>query len=172
KRAVERAADEAFAALSRASAARRPGPRRRSVGVVLQAGDGVARVAGLADAQAGELLLLDGDRRALVYDLEPEEIGAILLDAAPTLKAGARVRPTGRVADTPVGPGLAGRIIDPLGRPLDGLGPVDAAARYPVEREARPIMARAPVTVPLATGRKAVGGPVPAGRGPRAAPCA
>lgn len=164
---LEQAVHQALTALRRAADAQLPIPRRRSVGVVLQAGDGVARIAGLPEVRAGELLELEGGYRALAYDLEPGFVGAILLDAAPSLAAGTRCTPTGRVADVPVGPGLAGRVLDPLGRPLDGLGPVDASAWYPVEREARPIMARAPVKVPLATGLKVVDALVPIGRGQR-----
>jgi len=164
---LERAVERALIALEQARRGQAPRPRRRSVGVVLQVGDGVARIAGLPNVRAGELLALDGDTRALVYDLEPDAVGAVLLDAGASLEAGSRALPTGRVADTPVGPGLAGRVIDPLGRPLDGLGPVRASGSLPVEREAPPILARRPVTVPLATGLKVVDALVPVGRGQR-----
>src|SRR5690606_25581984 len=119
------------------------------------------------NARIGELLALEQDCRAMVYDLEPDAIGAILLDAGAALEAGSRALPTGRVADTPAGPGLAGRVIDPLGRPLDGLGPLHFSIRMPVEREAPPILARRPVSVPLATGLKVVDALVPVGRGQR-----
>ncbi len=164
---LERAVNRALGALDQARRRQDPLPRRRPVGVVLQVGDGVARIAGLPGARLGEILALQGDCRALVYDLEPDAVGAVLLDAGAALEAGSRAVPTGRVADTPVGPGLAGRVIDPLGRPLDGLGPVHAAGSLPVEREAPPILARSPVSVPLATGLKAVDALVPIGRGQR-----
>lgn len=164
---LERVVTEAFQALEAAPAAERRTPWHRSVGTITQVGDGIARIAGLPGAKVGEILLLEGGWRALVYDLDPDSVGAILLDHAPTLQAGARVEPTGTVALTPVGVRLAGRVMDPLGRPLDGGGPVHAEAWYPVEREAVPIMARSPVTVPLATGVKVVDALVPIGRGQR-----
>jgi len=154
-------------ALGRASAAHTAGIVRMQIGRVLSVGDGVARISGLPGARAGEVLEIEGGARALVLDLDSGVIGAVLLDPDSNVAAGAKVRTTGEVATVPVGDGLIGRVIDPLGRVLDHGGRLEAAGRFPVERAATPIIHRAPVSVPLQTGILAVDAFVPVGRGQR-----
>jgi F-type H+-transporting ATPase subunit alpha len=144
-----------------------PRPRLEEVGRVHSLGNGVARVQGLPSAASEELLLFEGDRYGLVFNLDPEELGVVLLDDSQQLAAGSLVRRSGRTLDVPVGPGLLGRVVDPLGRPLDGLGPIQASGRIEVDRPAPPIAARAPVRVPLQTGVKVVDALFPIGRGQR-----
>lgn len=164
---LSRAARLALGALARATEESAPRLEREEIGAALSVGDGVARVAGLGNVKTGEILLAGPSIRALAYDLDPEEIGAVLLDDDADVRAGARLRATGRVVSTPVGDDLIGRVIDPLGRPLDRGPELKPAAYYPVEREATPIIDRAPVSVPLQTGVKAIDAFVPVGRGQR-----
>ncbi|HQH67416.1 MAG TPA: alternate F1F0 ATPase, F1 subunit alpha [Candidatus Hydrogenedentes bacterium] len=137
------------------------------VGDVLRIGEGVATVRGLPGVQAEEVLRFTGNRLGLAFNLDPREIGVIMLDHEAGVEAGSPVRRTGRVMDVPVGEALLGRVVDPMGRPRDGGGPVRAAVRYPLEREAPGIMDRLPVTTPLQTGIKVVDALVPVGRGQR-----
>ncbi len=137
------------------------------VGTVTSVSRGVVRLSGLPHVQSEELVRFGEGQFGLAFNLDVDHVGVILLDEATDLSAGADAHRTGRVLDVPVGEGLLGRIIDPLGRPLDERGPVDAAMRMPCEREARPIMQRAPVTVPLQTGIKVVDALIPIGRGQR-----
>ncbi|NMX23349.1 alternate F1F0 ATPase, F1 subunit alpha [Dissulfurirhabdus thermomarina] len=139
----------------------------REFGRVLDVGNGVARVGGVAGVRSQELLRMNGGVLGIAFNLDPGEVGVILLGDHPSLAAGSPVRRTGRVVDTPVGLGLLGRVLDATGRPLDGKGPVAAEDRWPVERQAPAIMDRAPVSVPLATGLKVVDAMVPIGRGQR-----
>lgn len=139
----------------------------RTIGTVVHVGDGVARVVGLPRVKSGELLRIAGGISALALDLEPDFISAVLLDRSDTLRAGAVVEATGKVVQVPVGPGLIGRVVDAIGRPLDNGAPIVPAAYYPVERPATPIIDRAPVSRPLQTGVKAVDALVPIGRGQR-----
>ena len=141
--------------------------RPRERGVVRSVGEGVVRVGGLARARADELLRFPGDRFGTVFNLDPDEVGVILMDPGEGLEAGDRVERTGRVLDVPVGEALLGRVVDGLGRPLDDGGPVRAGDRWPVERPAPAVMDRAPVRVPLQTGLKVVDALVPVGRGQR-----
>jgi F-type H+/Na+-transporting ATPase subunit alpha len=137
------------------------------VGTVLSVGPGIARVGRLPSARSEELLRFSGNQLGMAFNLDSEETGVILLDRSSGLKAGEEVRRTGQVLDVPVGEALLGRVMDALGRPLDGRGPVPAGKRRPVEREAPGIMDRAPVTVPLQTGLKVVDALIPIGRGQR-----
>jgi len=139
----------------------------QEVGTVHSLGHGVARVGGLPSAASEELLKFQGDRYGLVFNLDPGEIGVVLLDDAHDLASGSEVRLSGRVLDVPVGKSLLGRIVDPLGRPLDNLGPIVEEHRLEVERAAPPIHERAPVRVPLQTGIKSVDALFPIGRGQR-----
>lgn len=164
---IKDALAQVLTALNEATQQRGREPRHRPVGTVLTIGDGVARIAGLDRTKTGEILLLEGGVRAMAHDLDPDSIGAVLLDEAPGIRAGASVVATGEVARTPVGPSLLGRVIDPLGRPMDDEGPINAEVFYPIERPAAPIIHRAPVTVPLQTGVKIVDAFVPIGRGQR-----
>lgn len=136
------------------------------VGQVVQIERDVVHLRGLPGVKAMEVLRFEGGL-ALAIDLAPEGVGAVLLDPAQNLAAGGQVLRTGRVLDTPVGEALLGRVIDPLGRPLDGQGPIRAAERWPVEREAPAILERAPVEVPLQTGIKVIDALIPIGRGQR-----
>jgi F-type H+-transporting ATPase subunit alpha len=129
--------------------------------------DGVAMISGLTDARLDELLRFDGGQFGFAQVLEPDRIGCVLLDAAHALQAGNAVRGTGDVVRVPVGPGLMGRIVDPLGRPLDGKGPVLADASLPVERAAPSITDRALVTDPVQTGVLVVDTLFALGRGQR-----
>jgi F-type H+/Na+-transporting ATPase subunit alpha len=136
-------------------------------GTVNYIGHGIARVDGLPDVQSEELVRFPGDVLGMVFNLDPSEVGVILLGPGKHLRAGHEVRRTGRVLDVGVGARLLGRVIDPLGRPLDNRGLVRAAFRWPIEREAPPIMYRSPVTVPLQTGIKVIDATIPIGRGQR-----
>ena len=138
---------------------------QREEGRVVSSSDGVAKVAGLMQARLDEVLDIEGTR-ALAMDLSPTHIGAILLDKN-SVPAGASVRCTGTVAATPVGESLLGRVVDPLGQPLDGGSRLRGAEQWTVERAAPPLDARAPVTEPLITGIAVVDALFPIGRGQR-----
>jgi F-type H+-transporting ATPase subunit alpha len=159
--------DETFACLERSLAAHRAVLHADEMGVVRYVGHGIITATGLPNARSGELVLLAGERPGMVFNLDPEEVGIIILSDSGDLKAGDDVRRTGRVLDIPVGDALLGRVLDPTGRPLDGRGPLRAIQRRPIEREAAPIMHRAPVNVPLQTGLKAIDAAIPIGRGQR-----
>ena len=126
----------------------------KEVGIVDYVGYGIVRVTGLPNIRAEELVLFPHNLQGLVFNIDAEEIGVILLGAGEDLQAGAEVRRTGRVLDIPVGESLIGRVVDALGRPLDNRGEIRTVKRLAVEREAPPVMARDPVTVPLQTGIK------------------
>jgi len=142
-------------------------PRLDHIGRVLQVGDGVATVAGLPETRLDELLLFEDGTRGLAVDLGEETIGCILLGGGTGIKAGSVVKGTGEVASAPVGEGLLGRVVDALGRPLDGGEPPAFQRMAPVEQPAPAIVDRALVTVPLATGLLAVDAMIPLGRGQR-----
>ncbi|MCB9079933.1 MAG: alternate F1F0 ATPase, F1 subunit alpha [Anaerolineaceae bacterium] len=137
------------------------------VGTVTYVSYGIAHVEGLPGIEAEELVRFPHNRLGMAFNLDLEVVGVILLDDSSDLRAGCQVHRTGRVFDVPVGEGLLGRVVDPTGRPLDGQGPIRALDQRPAEREAPPIMHRAPVTVPLQTGLKVVDALVPIGRGQR-----
>ena len=139
----------------------------REVGTVTAVGEGIAQVQGLPSAQSEELLRFEGGVRGMAFNLDPDEIGVILLDESERLDAGDEATRTGHVLDVPVGEALLGRVVDPLGRPRDEGGPLPTADRWAVERPAPPIMHRAPVRTPLQTGIKAVDALLPIGRGQR-----
>jgi F-type H+-transporting ATPase subunit alpha len=130
-------------------------------------GNGVATAKGLRNVQSEELVLFPGNRLGIAFNLDPDEIGIILLDDDEDLKAGSEVQATGRIADVPVGGALLGRVIDATGRPLDNQGALNTKERLPIERPATPIMEHAPVTVPLQTGIKVIDALIPIGRGQR-----
>jgi F-type H+/Na+-transporting ATPase subunit alpha len=158
---------ETLSVLEQVSDTHRPGLRTQEVGRISSLGNGIALMAGLPGVKAEELIRFPGGLLGLAFNVDPTEVGVILLGEIGELKAGAEARRTGRVLDVPVGEGLLGRVVDALGRPLDNQGPIRTLERRPVEREAPPIMARAPVTVPLQTGLKVVDALVPIGRGQR-----
>lgn len=138
------------------------------VGHVLQVSDGVARIYGLANAEAGELLEFSSGVKAVAMNLEEDNVGAVLLGPTDLVKEGMKVRRMGRIAGIPVGEGLVGRVVDPLGTPLDGLGEIGGdLVRMPLERKAPGVIFREPVTEPLQTGLKAIDAMIPIGRGQR-----
>ena len=137
------------------------------VGNVLQVGDGIARVYGLSNAMAGELLDFQNGVRGMVLNLERDNVGCVLMGEDRLVKEGDLVRRTGRVMDVPVGDALIGRVVNPLGQPIDGKGPIKAENTRPLEVIAPGIVARQPVKVPLQTGLKAVDAVIPIGRGQR-----
>ncbi len=161
------ALDRGFAALAQARTDFAPAFGPREVGAITQVATGIAHVSGLPGAGFDELLTFPGGLAGIAFNIDEHELGVVLLGEYWHLQAGDEVRRTGRVMDVGVGPALLGRVIDPLGRPLDGLGPVDVAARLPIERPAAAIMDRAPVDVPLQTGLKVIDALIPIGRGQR-----
>lgn len=138
------------------------------VGTVLEVGDGVARIYGLNNAEANELLEFDNGLMAVVMNLEEDNVGAVLLGPSEKVKEGYTVKRTGRIASINVSEGMLGRVINPLGQPIDGKGPI-AGEMYemPLERKAPGVVFRQPVTQPLQTGLKAVDSMIPIGRGQR-----
>jgi F-type H+/Na+-transporting ATPase subunit alpha len=167
KQVLEALLDNTFTTFNRILAEQKPDLQSQEIGVVKFIGQGIARVAGLPEVKSEEVVQFRGNGLGMVFNLDPDEVGIILLDKSEHLKAGCEVRRTGRVLDVPVGKTLLGRVVDPLGRPLDGKGPVRVSQRRPAEREAPGIMDRAPVTVPLQTGIKVVDALIPIGRGQR-----
>ena len=161
------ALDRGFAALAQARAAFAPALVPREVGTITQVTTGIARVSGLPGAGFDELLTFPGGLAGIAFNVDEHELGVVLLGEYWHLQAGDEVRRTGRVMDVVVGQALLGRVIDPLGRALDGLGPIDETARLPIERPAAAIMDRAPVDVPLQTGLKVIDALIPIGRGQR-----
>ncbi len=159
--------DDTVEAIARARNEVSPALTLQEYGVVTYIGQGIARVRGLPHVGSEELLRFQGDLLGMTFNLDPDDIGVILLDDPAGVESGSEVRRTYRVLDTPVGEGLIGRVVDPLGRPLDGAGPLKTHLRSPIETNAPPIMDRAPVTVPLATGIKVVDALIPIGRGQR-----
>ncbi|NPV28737.1 MAG: F0F1 ATP synthase subunit alpha [Firmicutes bacterium] len=137
------------------------------VGTVIQVGDGIARVYGLENAMAGELLLFPGDIYGMVLNLEEDNIGVVLLGPYAHIKEGDVVRSTGRIVEVPVGPALIGRVVNSLGQPLDGKGPIETDRFRPVESPAPNVVRRQPVKQPLQTGLKAIDSMIPIGRGQR-----
>ena len=138
-----------------------------TVGRVVEVGDGIARIYGLRNAMAGETLIFENGEIGQVFNLEEDSIGAVIYGEYERIKAGDTVRGSGKLLEVPVGLGMLGRVIDPLGRPLDGGGPVQVDRTRPVELIAPGIAARQPVNVPLQTGIKAIDAMTPIGRGQR-----
>jgi len=136
-------------------------------GIVLSVGDGIARVYGLEDCMAGELLEFPNKVMGLVLNLEEDNIGVVLLDEETELSEGDKVRRTQRIVDVPVGKELLGRVVDALGRPIDGQGPINTRNRARVDIKAPGIVKRQPVKEPLQTGIKAIDTLIPIGRGQR-----
>ncbi len=144
----------------------------QEVGTILEVKDGTARVYGLLSCMAGEMLEFTSSESGqtisgLALNLEEDNLGAVILGDYLQLREGDEVRRTGRVLDVPVGPKLVGRVVDPLGRPLDGLGPIQSTGTRKVESQAPGIIARQPVKEPLQTGIKAIDSMIPIGRGQR-----
>jgi len=164
---LETAFERAFTSLRRAREGFVPRLEAREVGTVTNVSTGIAKVSGLPGVGCDEIVEFPGGVAGIAFNVDEDEIGVVLLGEYWHLHAGDEVQRTGRVMDVAVGDGLLGRIIDPLGRRLDGKGPVDASRRLPIERPAAPIMDRGPVTVPLQTGLKVIDALIPIGRGQR-----
>ena len=144
------------------------GIRTEEVGTVLQVSDGVARIYGLDNAEANELLQFDNGMEAIVMNLEEDNVGAVLLGPTDQVKEGDIVKRTGRIASINVSEGMIGRVIDPLGNPIDGKGDITGeTCEMPLERKAPGVIFRQPVNEPLQTGIKAVDAMIPIGRGQR-----
>lgn len=166
-RTLENTLEQAFGDLAAARASLGTELKLRETGRVVSVSTGVAQVSGLPRVGYEELLTCPGGLSGIAFNLDVERVGVVLLGDAHHLKAGDEVERTGRVMDVPVGYGLLGRIIDPLGQPLDGKGPLDSDTRLPIERPAKAIMDRAAVSSPLQTGVKVVDALIPVGRGQR-----
>ncbi len=139
----------------------------RGVGTVVEVGDGIAQIYGLEGALASEMLEFPGGVMGMALNLEEETVGAVILGNATAIKEGDTVKTTGRVVEVPVGPELLGRVVDPLGRPLDDKGPINATKTRPVERIAPGVIVRQSVDTPVQTGIKAIDALIPIGRGQR-----
>ncbi len=138
-----------------------------TVGQILSVGDGIARISGLSNVKSSEMLEFPGGTLGVALNLEEDSVGAILLGEYHHLKQGDLVKPTGRILSVPVGEGLIGRVVNPLGEPIDNKGPVKSAMVYPVEKIAPGVIERQGVREPLQTGIKAIDTMIPIGRGQR-----
>ncbi len=159
--------DSTFDGISQVRKAFTPELIPREVGTITSVATGIVKVSGLPGVGFDELVTFPGDILGIAFNVDADEVGVVLLGEYWHLHAGDEVRRTGRVMDVAVGDGLLGRVIDPLGRPLDGNGPVTSGKRLPIERPAAHIMDRAPVTAPLQTGLKVIDALIPVGRGQR-----
>ncbi len=139
----------------------------RTEGTVVSLTDGIVRIHGLADAMYGEMLEFPGETYGMALNLEQDSVGAVVLGPYEHIKEGDTVKCTGRILEVPVGPGLLGRVVDSLGRPLDGKGPIEAAGTSPIEKIAPGVIARQSVSQPVQTGLKAIDAMIPIGRGQR-----
>ncbi len=137
------------------------------VGTVISVGDGIARIYGLDGAMAGELIELPHDVFGLALNLEDDNVGCVLMGEVHLVQEGDEAKRTKRILNIPVGPGLVGRVVDPLGRPLDGKGPIESVEHYPLERTAPGVVARQGVREPMQTGIMAIDSMIPIGRGQR-----
>ena len=138
------------------------------VGTVLQIGDGIARIYGLGGVQYGELIEFENGLQGIALNLEEDNVGAVLLGASNDIKEGDTVKRTGRIASVKVGEKMLGRVVDTLGNPIDGKGPIEGELfEMPIERKAPGVIYRQPVNEPLQTGIKAIDAMIPIGRGQR-----
>src|SRR6187455_889208 len=159
--------DGAFAQIAQARQVWMPQLTLRETGVITSIASGIAKVSGLPGVGFEEVLKFPGDSYGIAFNVEENEIGVILLDDYSQLHTGDEVERREHVMDVPVSDRLIGRVVDPLGRPLDGKAPVISTRRLPIERTAPHIMDRAPVTAPLQTGIKVIDALIPVGRGQR-----
>jgi len=139
----------------------------KETGRVISVGDGIARIYGLENAMSGELLTFPGDLAGMVLNLEEDNIGAVILGFDNNIKEGDEVKRTGRIMEVPIGPELVGRVVDGLGHPIDGKGPINAKLNGPIEAIAPGVIDRKSVHEPMQTGIKAIDGMIPIGRGQR-----
>ena len=165
--AADDGGEDALAALRRELEQVSGSPEVYQTGRVISVSDGICRVTGVSDAMAGELLELDGGMRGMVMDLEKDNVGVVLLGSYDSLQEGAGVRRTGRILSVPVGEELIGRVVDALGRPIDGEGEIHTAQTRPVESPAPGVIDRKSVSKPMQTGIKAIDALIPIGRGQR-----
>jgi F-type H+-transporting ATPase subunit alpha len=165
---VEVRPDEVSAILRQQLAGFKSESELEEVGTVLQVGDGIARVYGLTKVQSGELVEFDNGLQGIVLNLEEDNVGVVLLGQSDEIKEGDTVKRTNKIASIKVGEGMLGRVVDTLGNPIDGKGPI-AGTTYemPLERKAPGVIYRQPVTEPLQTGIKAIDAMIPIGRGQR-----
>tara|TARA_Y100001970_G_scaffold273928_1_gene372875 strand:+ start:20212 stop:21720 length:1509 start_codon:yes stop_codon:yes gene_type:complete len=137
------------------------------VGEITYVGDGVARVSGLENVMSSELVELPNDIFGMALNLEEDNVGIVLFGDSSLVKEGDIAKRTGKIVEVPIGDELLGRVVNPLGQPLDGKGPINATQSYPIERKAEGVMQRQPVTEPLQTGLKSIDSMIPIGRGQR-----
>src|SRR6516165_4190715 len=142
-------------------------PAKQNIGTIREIGDGVAKVEGLTDAMVNEMLDFGSGITGIALDLDETEVGVIVLGDYTKLEEGGEVRSTGKLLQVPVGTGLLGRVVNTLGEPLDGKGPIASDTAYPVEKIAPGIMRRKPISQPLQTGIMAIDAMIPIGRGQR-----
>lgn len=140
---------------------------KENIGTVVEVGDGIARIEGLSDVQASELIAFEGGVSGLALNLEQFNVGAVILGDYTKVKEGSKVKTTSQILQVPVGQELIGRVVDALGNPIDGKGPIKAGQRYPTERIAPGVITRQSVNTPLQTGIKAIDAMIPIGRGQR-----
>jgi F-type H+-transporting ATPase subunit alpha len=160
--------DEISAILKQELAGFQTATQLEEVGTVLQVGDGIARVYGLTNARAGELVLFETGVQAIVLNLEEDNVGVVLMGPSDGIHEGSTVRRTGNIASIEVGEGYLGRVVNPLGQPIDGKGPIKGDKyEMPLERKAPGVIFRQPVNEPLQTGIKAIDAMIPIGRGQR-----
>src|SRR5881227_393363 len=159
--------DEIRGALERYVSAYTPDISREEVGVVSDAGDGIAHVEGLPSAMTNELLEFEDGTLGVALNLDEREIGVVILGEFSHIEEGQQVRRTGNVLSVPVGDAFLGRVVDPLGKPIDGLGEVRTDERRTLELQAPTVVQRQPVKEPLQTGIKAIDSMTPIGRGQR-----
>ncbi|MGB9808673.1 MAG: F0F1 ATP synthase subunit alpha, partial [Caldanaerobacter sp.] len=139
----------------------------QEIGYVIQSGDGIARIYGLDNAVYGEMVDFEGGVVGMVLNLEEDTVGVVILGDPDKVKEGDVVKRTGRIMEVPVGKGLLGRVVNPLGEPIDGKGPIEYEGKRPIESPAPPIVRRQPVNTPLQTGLLAIDSMIPIGRGQR-----
>lgn len=139
----------------------------RNEGTIVQVTDGIIRINGLADCMQGEMIELPGSRYAIALNLERNSVGAVVMGPYVDLTEGTKVKSTGRILEVPVGPGLLGRVVNTLGEPIDGKGPIEAAGFEPIEKIAPGVIDRQSVDQPMQTGYKTVDAMIPVGRGQR-----
>src|SRR5712671_3202916 len=140
---------------------------KRTEGTVISVTDGICRIHGLSDVMQGEMLEFPGNTFGLALNLERDSVGAVILGEYEHISEGDVVKTTGRILEVPVGPELLGRVVDALGVPIDGKGPVNAKSKSPLERVAPGVIFRKSVSQPVQTGLKAIDAMVPIGRGQR-----
>ncbi|HNK29171.1 MAG TPA: F0F1 ATP synthase subunit alpha, partial [Ferruginibacter sp.] len=165
---VEIKPDEISAILRQQLSNFNAGASLEEVGTVLQVGDGIARVYGLNNVRSGELVEFDNGVRAIALNLEEDNVGVVLMGDSSEIKEGDKVKRTGQIASIKVGEGMSGRVINTLGEPIDGKGPIKGELyEMPLERKAPGVIFREPVKEPLQTGIKAIDAMIPIGRGQR-----